>query len=141
MIDTMKKEITELVERTGTVYVSSIHDGFPNTKAMFAMQHEGMAVHYFSTNLSAKRTGQFIQNPNACIYFSDNDNFKGLMLIGRMEVLTDRKHREMLWCEGFELYYPKGIDDGDYCVLKFKAIEGNYYHELANISFGIEEFN
>jgi general stress protein 26 len=140
MNDELKTKIISLVNEAKTVYVSSIDEGYPNTKAMFAMEHKGIETHYFSTNLSAKRTGQFMKNPNACIYFCNNGEYKGLMLVGKMEVCTDRKHREMLWREGNEIYYPKGIDDEDYCVLKFTAVKGNYYHGLANYSFTMQEW-
>jgi general stress protein 26 len=61
--------------------------------------------------------------------------------MGNMEVCTDKEHKIMLWREGFEIYYPKGIDDEDYCVLKFTAIKGNYYHGLNNIDFAGEDIN
>lgn len=32
---------------------------------------------------------------------------------------TDREHKAMPWKDGFEIYYPQGIDDEDYCILKF----------------------
>jgi general stress protein 26 len=57
------------------------------------------------------------------------------MLVGELEVCTDRENRAMLWREGFERYYPNGIDDEDYCVLKFTAYKGNYYHGLNNCDF------
>lgn len=136
-----KKEITELMGSATVVYVSSVDkDGYPNIKAMLALEREGIGKHYFSTNLSAKRTQRFTENSKACIYYCDNDDYKGLMLTGEMEVLKDRKHRQMLWRDGFEMYYPKGIDDEDYCVLRFTAIRGNYYHGLQNESFMISEF-
>ncbi len=134
-------EILSLVERSKNAFVSSIDgDGFPNTKAMFALQHDGMATHYFSTNRSARRTSQFLRNPNACIYFCDEHKFSALMLVGTMEVCTDRAYREMLWREGSEVYYPSGIDDEDYCVLEFTAHRGNYYHSLATYEFTMEVF-
>lgn len=136
-----KKEITELVDNAKTAMVSSVDaDGYPNTKAVLALHHEGIATHCFSTNLSAKRTQRFLEHPNACVYYCDEANFKGLMLIGDMEVCRDRKHREMLWRDGFEMYYPKGIDDEDYCVLKFTARKANYYHGLENTTFSLDEF-
>ena len=55
--------------------------------------------------------------------------------MGSMEVCTDKEHKTMLWREGFEMYYPKGIEDEDYCVLKFTAFKGNYYHGLTNCDF------
>jgi general stress protein 26 len=63
------------------------------------------------------------------------------MLVGNMEVCTDRKHRELLWFDGAERYYPKGIDDEDYCVLRFTAEWGNYYHGLKNYTFTPEELD
>ena len=80
-----------------------------------------------------------MKNPKAAVYLSKNEEFKGLMFQGTMEVLTDRESREMLWREGFEIYYPKGIDDEDYCVFRFTAEKGNYYHGLKNTNFDIGE--
>jgi general stress protein 26 len=136
----LKKEIFTLMENSKITYVSSIDsNGFPNTKAMLSLLHEGMKTFYFSTNYSTKRTKQFMDNPKSCIYFCDTGDYKGLMLIGSMQVCTDRKHREMLWFDGAEKYYPKGIDDEDYCVFEFNADCGNYYHGLKNCTFTIDE--
>ena len=35
------------------------------------------------------------------------------------------------------MYYPKGVTDPDYCVLKFVAISGRYYANFHSESFGI----
>jgi len=141
MTDQLKNEIADLVESAKIVYVSSIDEaGFPNTKAVLSLQHDDLFTHYFSTNLSAKRTQQFLKNPNACIYFCKEAEFKGLMLIGTIQVLTDLEHKTMLWREGFEIYYPDGVNTEDYCVLKFTSQKGNYYHGLKNNSFVAEDF-
>lgn len=56
MNDELKKEIVTLVEEAKISYVSSIDEnGYPNTKAMMALMHDGMKTHYFSTNLSVKK--------------------------------------------------------------------------------------
>ena len=49
------------------------------------------------------------------------------MLKGTMEVLQDSQSKEMIWCDGDEMYYPKGVNDPDYYVLKFTAKGGRYY--------------
>lgn len=138
-----KSEIADLIENAEVAYVSSIDgEGYPNVKGMLTQKHEGIAVHYFSTNTSAMRTQRFMQEPKACVYFSyaaDGD-YRGLMLTGKMEVLRDREHREMIWRDGYEIYYPKGVDDDDYSVLKFTAFKGNYYHGLQNETFTMAEF-
>lgn len=124
----MKEEIKSLIEKAKNAYVSSVDEnGYPNTKAMFALHHDGLGVHYFSTNLSSMRASQFKLNPKACIYFCNEKTYQGIMLIGKMEICTDRYHKELLWREGFERYYPKGVLDEDYCVFKFTAEKGRYY--------------
>ncbi len=140
MNSNLKEEIISLIENAKVSYVSSIDEnGNPNTKAMLSLKHDGLDTYYFSTNTSSKRVQQFLYNPKACIYFCDENNFMGLMLVGSIEVGRDRNYREMLWSEGCEAYYPKGIDDEDYSYLKFKAEWGNYYHGLRNTTFSIEE--
>lgn len=131
-------EITSLLERLKSVVVCSVDgEGYPNAKAMLKLENDGLNTFYFSTNMSAKRTGQFSVNPGSCVYAFDPETFQGLMLKGKMTVCTDRESRERLWREGFEMYYPSGIDDPDYCVLKFEAKQGNYYHGLQNETFDI----
>ncbi|OPJ55108.1 pyridoxamine 5'-phosphate oxidase family protein [Clostridium oryzae] len=131
-------ELVNLVERSKNVVVCSVdQDGFPNAKAMFNRKSDKLNTFYFSTNVSAKRTTQFSKNANASIYFFDQETFQGLMLVGKMTVCTDRKTKAVLWQEGDEVYYPAGIDDEDYCVLKFEAKKGNYYHGLENFNFEI----
>ena len=49
------------------------------------------------------------------------------MLLGTMEVLTDDESKRMIWREGDEIYYSKGITDPDYCVLRFTAQSGRVY--------------
>jgi general stress protein 26 len=59
------------------------------------------------------------------------------MLAGTMEILHDLKSKKMLWADGYEKYYPLGVTDPDYSVLRFTAKSGNYYHGLENIKFKI----
>lgn len=142
MTQEMKQEILALVARARTVYVASVdEDGFPNVKAMLALQADGLFTHYFSTNQSSRRTRQFLANPKACAYFCDERQFQGLMLVGAIEVKSDRAHKELLWREGFEMYYPDGIDTRDYCVYQFTAQRANYYHGLRNFDFTKEAFD
>lgn len=139
MTEQMKIEIKSLVENAKNVYVSSVDEnGYPNTKAMLSLQRDGLNIHYFSTNVSSKRVSQFKQNPKACIYYSDEPAYKGFMLTGTMEVCTDTYHKELLWREGFEQYYPKGVTDDDYCVYKFIAEKGRYFPGSSE-TFCIEE--
>ena len=41
----------------------------------------------------------------------------------------------MIWRDGDEMYYPKGVTDLDYCVLKFTAESGRWYGNFKNGNF------
>jgi len=125
-----------LVGRSTTIVVGSRDpEGYPNTKQMFQAQRVGLRTFWFSTNTSSMRVGQFTADPRSCLYFAGEAD--GLMLVGTMEICRDRPSRERLWSEGSELYYPLGVDDPDYCVLKFTAHRGDYYHALKKYTFEV----
>lgn len=60
------------------------------------------------------------------------------MLIGNMEVLEDSDSKEMIWRDGDTMYYPLGVTDPDYCVLKFVANSGRYYANFNSETFEIK---
>ena len=93
---------------------------------------------YFTTNTFSIRVAQYKANPKASIYFCDAKGFKGMMLRGTMEVLTDAASKEMIWRDGDEQYYPGGVTDPNYCVLKFTATDGRFYSDFYPRSFVIE---
>lgn len=130
----------KLVEKSKNIVVSSIDDqGYPNAKMMFnARERDGIKYFYLTTNTSSLRVSQFKKNPKASLYFSDTRFFKGLMLLGDMEVLTDEKSKELIWRDGDEIYYPLGVTDPDYCVLKFTSKSGRYYSKFTSTDFIIE---
>jgi general stress protein 26 len=141
MMRDSEKTISGLIDKVNTSYISSIdEDGFPNTKAMLPpRKREGIHTFYFSTNTSSMRTEQYKNNPKACIYFTDRRFFRGVMLTGLMEVLEDVASKEMIWEDGDEIYYPKGVTDSDYCVLKFTAKTGRYYANFKSETFDIKK--
>ncbi len=112
-------------------------DGIPWIKAMFKMENEGLERIWFSTNTSSKRVAMVAADGRASVYVTDTGAFRGLLLLGDAEVRTDREARERLWREGFERYYPLGIDDPDYRVILFTARRANYYEMLSNVTFDI----
>jgi len=129
-----------LIDRQTVALISSIDDeGFPNTKAMLPpRKREGIKSFWFTTNTSSLRVSQYRANPRACIYFFDKRFFRGVMLVGMMEVLEDAKSKEMVWRDGDTVYYSKGVTDPDYCVLKFTAQTGRYYSNFSSEDFSID---
>ncbi|MCL1873098.1 MAG: pyridoxamine 5'-phosphate oxidase family protein [Clostridiales bacterium] len=130
--------VGNLIDKQSVALLGSVDEnGFPCTKAMLPpRKREGIGLFWFTTNTSSRRVAQYRLDPNACIYFFDKRFFRGVMLQGTMEVLEDIASKEMIWRDGDTMYYPLGVNDPDYCVLKFTAQTGRYY-----ANFKSEDFN
>jgi general stress protein 26 len=140
MLKDAEKTIGNLIDKQNVTIISSVDgDGFPNTKAMLPpRKRDGIKTFWFTTNTSSMRVSQYRSNPNACIYFYDKRFFRGVMLKGTMEVLEDLESKEMIWRNGDEMYYFKGVHDPDYCVLKFTAKTGRFYSNFGSQDFDID---
>lgn len=135
-----EKTIGNLIDKVNVSFIGSVdEEGFPNMKAMLPpRKREGIKYIYFSTNTSSMRVSQFRENPKASVYFYDKRFFRGVMLKGTMEILEDSASKEMIWQNGDTMYYPLGVTDPDYCVLKFTAASGRFYSNFKSEDFDIE---
>ena len=106
-----EKTIGSMIDKTTVSIIGSVdEEGFPNAKAMLPpRKREGIKHVFFTTNTSSMRVKQYSKNPKACIYFFDKRFFRGVMLKGTMEVLKDTKSKKMIWRNGDEMYYSKGV--------------------------------
>ena len=136
-----KNKIEKFIKKQKIAFICSVdEDGFPNVKAMLKPRRiEGLKHYYFSTNTSSMRVKQYLDNPNACVYFCRKGiiRYTGVMLKGSMQVLTDRKTKDMIWRRGDTMFYKGGVTDPDYCVLKFTALGGRYYCDLKTENFEV----
>ena len=94
-----EKTVGNMIDKLKTAFIGSIDsEGFPNMKAMLQpRKREGIKTIYLTTNTSSMRVAQYRENNHACIYFCDTRFFRGVMLRGTMEVLTDPASKEMIW--------------------------------------------
>lgn len=135
-----EQTIGNMADKQKIAFIASVDEqGYPNIKAMLQpRKREGIKVFYFSTNTSSMRVCQYMNDPKACVYFCDSRFFRGAMLRGTMEVLTDAESKEMIWHDGDTVYYSGGVTDPDYCVLKFTASSGRFYSNYRSEEFTID---
>ncbi len=125
-----KMQIFKFISEQKTAFIASVNaQGFPVVRAMLAPRKIDGNDIYFSTNTSSNKVKQYLENNKGCVYFYKRGKFKyqGLSIMGEMEVCTDQATKEMIWRFGDKLFYKQGVTDPDYCVLKFKCINAEYY--------------
>lgn len=126
-----KEEIRELVNSAETADLGFIDSmGMPQIRRVFCTCHKGVGRHLISTNTSSMHVQEILKNGNACLYFADSSKFQCVCLNGQAVFHQEPFYREMLWHEGDEMYYPKGVTDEDYCVIEFIAQKGRTYADL-----------
>jgi general stress protein 26 len=126
------------------VYVTTLDEaGNPETRVMFSLRTGRDArkpvftslgsefATYLGTNTSSRKTAQIRRDGRACLYYSQNTVFKGLTLKGRLDEVDDPAVKAALWKPAWEMYYPGGLEGGDFSVFRFTPMEGRYYHGLA----------
>ena len=113
-------------------------EGRQNVRKVFCVWHKGLGRHLISTNTSSSHIRSLKKNNDVCIYFSDDTTFEGICLYGKAILHFEKEFRQLLWNEGDEKYYPKGVEDPDYCILEIVADSGRYYRfdGKGNLSHG-----
>lgn len=139
MMRDVEKTIGNLIDKAPLTQICYLDDeSYPITKAMLKpREREGIKEFWFSTNTSSNKVKFFRENPKASIYFVDKRFFRGVSLIGTVEVLETAEAKERIWKTGDIMYYHGGVTDPDYCVLKFTAIKGRYYSNFKSENFTV----
>ncbi|SMC22155.1 General stress protein 26 [Clostridium acidisoli DSM 12555] len=137
MMKNPEQTIGNLIDKSTLTFISYIdEEGYPITKAMLKpREREGIKTFWLSTNTSSNKVKFFRDNPKASIYFVDKRFFRGVSLVGTIEVLETSEAKERIWREGDTMYYKEGVTDLDYCVMKFTVLRGRYYSNLKSEDF------
>jgi general stress protein 26 len=148
---TLLRENLELVNALKIAYLSTVNgEGCPQTRAVFNLRcrdafpgtdalfegHDLDFLLYFTTNTSSAKMAEIRRRPAVSVYYCRPDEFFGLMLIGRIEVVNDPALKSALWQEGWERYYPQGREDPDYTILSLRPARMKGWHR--GESFGLD---
>ena len=149
-VEEAKISALKLISESKAAYLTTIDsDGFPITRAMFNLRNkeqfpefseffqnqEDIFTIYISTNTSSTKVEHLKNNPLLCVYFCDADNFQGFMLGGSVEFIDDIKLKKNIWLDWWTKYYPKGIEDSDYTLLRLTPKNARYYYKLKQVNF------
>lgn len=97
-------KIEKFIDRQRVSSICSVDsEGFPNVRAILKPRKRiSLREFYFSTNTSSAKVQQYRHNSKASIYFYHKGLIKytGVMLKGRMEILTDQATKDSIWRAG-----------------------------------------
>jgi len=135
----------QLMEESDMVYLTTIDpDGYPFTRALwnlrnrdmfgrlypFFREHKEDYIVLLSTNTSSNKVTHINSNPKVSAYYCQPLKYRGLTLTGEAEIVEDMDVKEALWDTDWAFYYPEGITDPDFTVIRLLPVKATYYHRL-----------
>ncbi|MFW9772419.1 MAG: pyridoxamine 5'-phosphate oxidase family protein [Candidatus Thorarchaeota archaeon] len=148
----VKKECLKLIEQSKAAYLTTIDfEGNPITRAMFNLRNKkqfpefsklfinpkNQFLIYISTNTSSSKISHIKEKSAINVYFCDPDDFKGVMLGGNAEIVDDMKIKQEIWLDWWTRYYPQGVNDPDYTLLRLNPRTLRYYYRLNQIKLDL----
>lgn len=91
---------------------------------------------WIATNTSSRKVAELRHDPRVALHYADTASFEGLTLQGTMEEVLDPSIRSGIWIESWAMYYPGGLEGGDFSIFRFRPARGRYYRGL-----GVAEFD
>jgi general stress protein 26 len=145
MYDLQSKKLSiGLMKVAEVAYLSTItSDGFPETRVLLNLKNEKQFPDlvsllrddesdlkaYFTTNTSSYKMKNITENPKVCVYYCKEDERKGLMLSGIIEIITDMELKKAFWHNNWIMFFPEGATDPDYTLLRLKPTVAKGYHQ------------
>lgn len=130
----IQEKAAQIVATAQVITVASIDEnGYPRPVPMVKIKDEDGAL-YVSTGTSSAKTAHFKANPRAGVSI-----FKGcdsVVYTGRMEIVTDEAVKRSLWGDWMLSHFPGGVEDPEFCVLKFIPESSTYWIENAFVKDG-----
>ncbi len=130
-IKEIEAKANQLLEKCIVLAVASINEkGYPRICAVSKVKANDFKDIYFVTSkrshLSGKAT-HFENNSKASVcYTLEGDS---VTLIGNVEFIEDKALQAQLWNESDRNFFPRGIDDPKFRLLKFHTIEATFWIE------------
>ena len=149
-LEEVKNMSLELIDTSKAAILTTIDfDGNPITRAMFNLRNREQFPEfseffggldnkfdiYISTNTSASKIKHIENNPKICVYYCDPITFKGVMFGGEVEIVDDMNIKSKIWLDWWTRYYPKGLEDPDYALLRLKPKTAEFYYKLQKVQF------
>jgi len=111
------------------------YEGYPTTSCLSISKAEGLRQIDFAIELSSNKAKRAMEcsRGSICIFDDDyeNNSYYNITLVGDVEVITDPAIKKEVWYDGCEEHFTNGgLEDPDYCVLRFTTKRYSLWMDL-----------
>lgn len=128
-MNTITEKVAQMVATAQVITVASIDEnGYPRPVAMVKIKDEDGEI-YVSTGASSAKVAHFRTNPKAGVSIVRGGD--SIVYTGEMEIVEDGSVKRSLWGDWMLLHFPGGVEDPEYCVLRFTPKSATYWIDNA----------
>ena len=98
-----------------------------HARPMTALEVDADGVLWFYTSLHSELAKDISRQPLANISFAEPKDSFYVSLSGQAEFISDRKQYERLWSPMIKAWFPRGIDDPDLVLIRFRIADAAYW--------------
>ena len=121
----IEEKAAQIVASAQVITVASIDEnGYPRPVALVKLKDENGAI-YVSTGTNSAKTAHFKANPKAGVSIIEGEN--SVVYTGEMEIVTDESVKQSLWGDWMFDHFPGGVEDPNFCILKFTPKSSIYW--------------
>jgi general stress protein 26 len=84
-------------------------------------------VLYFPTSLSSPKIEEIAADPRVAVTMQDKRRF--VSITGTARILSDRQLVDRLWTEAWKVWFPKGKNDPELCLLEVLPTAAEYWDQ------------
>ena len=122
------EKLRELIEGIDIAMLSTqARDGRLVSRPLRTQQMDAAGHLWFVTDRNSHKADEIEKNPQVNIAYAAPSDNTFVSVAGIAEVRDDRKKLHELWSPAMSIFYPKGEDDPDLCLLKVRMQSAEYW--------------
>jgi general stress protein 26 len=121
-----EKHLRELIEDYDTaMLVTTERDNRMHGRPMAVADVDDKGAVYFATSNKSAKVKEVKKDATAYVIFQGDSKY--VTLRGESEIIEDRALIDELWKEDWKIWFPKGKDDPNLCIMKVNPVEAEYW--------------
>lgn len=122
------EKLRELIEGIDIAMLSTqARDGRLVSRPLSTQQMDADGHLWFVTDRNSHKADEIEKNPQVNVAYAAPSDNTFVSVAGIAEVRDDRNKLHELWSPAMSIFYPKGEDDPDLCLLKVRMQSAEYW--------------
>lgn len=124
-MDTERK-IGWMLERIGYAVLSTLsEEGYPRPSAVDIIARHDIRELWMTTHSSSAKAGNIRRDPRTGLCFVHEAD--SVSLTGTAGIISDKENLERFWEDRMLRYFPLGLDDPEYCLIRFRPDHASFW--------------